>query len=119
MLFTLPPNTTHVSQPLHKGCFGPLKIEWKKVCHNYFVKEGQVVTHYTFSRLFSEAWMRSMTVKNILSAFRVTGIYPLDQSKLTGLGESDPTSESLELQSFNPMISRSPFARKYAKVHIF
>ena len=25
VLFTLPPNTTHVSQPLDKGCFGPLK----------------------------------------------------------------------------------------------
>ena len=114
VLFTLPPNTTHVSQPLDKGCFGPLKIEWKKVCHK-LVKEGQVVTHYTFSRLFSEAWMRSITVKNILSGFCVTGIYPLDQSKLTGLGESDPTSESLELQSFNPIISRSPFARKVCK----
>ena len=63
--------------------------------------------------------MRSMTIKTILSGFHVTGIYPLNWRKLTGLGESDPTSESLELQSFNPMISRSPFARKYAKVHIF
>ena len=78
VLFTFPPNTTHVSQPLDKGCFGPLKIEWKKICHDNLVKEGQVVTRYTFSRLFSEAWMRSMTIKNILSGFRVTGIYPLN-----------------------------------------
>ena len=28
LLFTLPPNTTHLSQPLDKGCFGPLKLEW-------------------------------------------------------------------------------------------
>ena len=71
MLFTLPPNTTHVSQPLDKGCFSPLKIEWKKVCHDYLVREGQVVTRYTFSRLFSEVWIHSMTIKNILSGFRV------------------------------------------------
>ena len=45
----------------------------------------------------------------------LTGIYPLDRSKLTGLGESNPTSESLELQSLNPMISRSPFSRKVCK----
>jgi len=25
ILLTLPPNTTHVTQPLDKGCFGPLK----------------------------------------------------------------------------------------------
>ena len=77
LLFTLPPNTTHVSQPLDKGCFGPLEIEWKKVCHNYFVKKGQVVTRYTFSRLFSEAWMCSMTIKTILSGFRVQVSIPL------------------------------------------
>jgi hypothetical protein len=35
ILFTLPPNTKHLSQPLDKRCFGPLKIEWKKVCHEY------------------------------------------------------------------------------------
>ena len=27
ILFTLPPNTTHIMQPLDKGCFGPLKSE--------------------------------------------------------------------------------------------
>ena len=26
ILFTLPPNTTHLTQPLDKGCFGPLKV---------------------------------------------------------------------------------------------
>ena len=33
VVFALPPNTTHVSQPLDKGCFGPLKAAWKNVCH--------------------------------------------------------------------------------------
>ena len=30
LLFTLPP---HISQPLDRGCFAPLKTNWKKVCH--------------------------------------------------------------------------------------
>ena len=30
ILFTLPPHTTHLTQPLDKGCFGPLKM-----CHRY------------------------------------------------------------------------------------
>ena len=46
--------------------------------------------------------MHSMTIKNILSRLCVTGIYPFNRSKLTGLGKSDPTSESLELPSFQP-----------------
>ena len=106
VLFTLPPNTTHIAQPLDKGCFGPLKTEWKKVCHDYLVTEGRVVTRYSFSKLFSKAWMQSMTMRNILSGFLVTGICPLDRTKLTG---KDETRELMEKIPFNPMISHSPF----------
>ena len=28
IVFALPPNTTHISQPIDKGCFGPLKEAW-------------------------------------------------------------------------------------------
>jgi len=31
ILFALPPNTTHISQPLDRCCFGPLKEAWKQV----------------------------------------------------------------------------------------
>ena len=29
IIFTLPPNTTHLTQPLDKGIFGPFKMHWK------------------------------------------------------------------------------------------
>ena len=38
ILMALPPNTTHLTQPLDKGTYGPLKIEWRKVCHEYVVQ---------------------------------------------------------------------------------
>ena len=41
ILFTLPPNTTHLSQPLNKGVFGPFKAHWKLVCHDYLVSENK------------------------------------------------------------------------------
>ena len=54
ILFALPPNTTHISQPFDKGCFSPLKEAWKQVCHNFLTANpGMVVTRYQFSRLFS------------------------------------------------------------------
>ena len=34
ILFCLPPHSTHLTQPLNKGCFGPLKSAWKEVCHS-------------------------------------------------------------------------------------
>ncbi len=96
VLFALPPNTTHLSQPLDKGCFGPLKLEWQRVCHEFMSKNpGKVVTRYSFSELFSEAWMRTMTIKNISAGFRVTGIYPLDRSKLSPLDGNDDAALSL------------------------
>ena len=35
---------------------------------------------YEFSELLSEAWGQSMTVKNITSGFKVTGVYPVDRN---------------------------------------
>ncbi len=32
IIFCLPPNSTHVAQPLDKGIFGPLKVAWRDVC---------------------------------------------------------------------------------------
>lgn len=84
VVFTLPPNTTHLTQPLDKGVFGPLKSIWKDVCHSFLVSHpGRSITKYDFSRLFGEAWIKAMTPKNILSGFAVTGICPLDRNALS------------------------------------
>lgn len=82
MLFVLPPNTTHITQALDRGCFGPLKTEWRNVCHQFFVDNpGRTnITVYDFCGLFSKAWTKSFTMKNIQSSFRVTGICPFSRS---------------------------------------
>ena len=67
ILFALPPNTTHWSQPLDKGVFGPLKVAWRRVCHTYLSKNpGIVVTRHVFSQLLNSAWHDSMTIVKIL-----------------------------------------------------
>ena len=77
ILFVLPPHSTHITQPLDKGCYSPLKIHWRQVCHDFYSKHpGRVVTVYDFSELFSAAWLAAMTGKNIISSFRNTGICP-------------------------------------------
>ena len=44
IIFTLPANTTHLAQPLDRGCFGPLKQAWKQVCHDFCISNpGRVV----------------------------------------------------------------------------
>ena len=82
ILFTLPPNTSHLTQPLDKGCFGPLKGEWRKTCHDFMAKNpGKVVSRYSFCSVFAIAWLQAMSMKNIIAGFRVTGIFPVDRSK--------------------------------------
>ena len=81
VLFILPPITTHLTQPLDKGCFGPLKSKSSELCHKYMAKNpGKVVNQFVFSELLHEAWTDAMTSLNIKARFRTTGIYPLDQN---------------------------------------
>ena len=89
-MFGLPPHTSHATQPLDKGPFSPLKQAWRAVCFEFL--PGKVITRFSFSRLFSEAWARSMVMKNITAGFRCTGIYPLDRSVLV-VPDDDPSLE--------------------------
>jgi len=79
VLLTLPPNTT---QPLDKGIFGPLKSEWRKVCHEFTVKNpGKLLTLCQFSTQFAKPWTNSMTIKNLMASFHTTGLFPVDRCK--------------------------------------
>ena len=67
VVIALPPHTTHIAQPLDKGCFPPLKTAWRQVCHTFLSSNpGRTVTRYDFSRLFSEAWFKATTAPNII-----------------------------------------------------
>ena len=66
IMFVLPPHSTHLTQPLDCGCFGPLKTAWRNVCKEYLTLNSEkVTTRYQFSELFAKAWMQSMTMKNV------------------------------------------------------
>ena len=80
LIFALPPNTTHLTQPLDKGCFAPLKMHWKQICQSFTAKNrGRAITLYDFSSLFSEAWCKGMSAKNVMSGFKVCGVYPFNR----------------------------------------
>ena len=83
LIFCLPHHTTHLTQPLDKGCFGPLKMFWREKCQKFSSKyPGKVVRRHQLSALFGRTWLRSMTLSNIISGFCTTGICPFDQNAL-------------------------------------
>ena len=69
ILFTLPPNTTRLSQPLDRSYFGPFKVAWREaivisLCPTIQGKLYQL--RYSFSKIFNQA----MTSQNIVSGFK-------------------------------------------------
>ena len=96
VLFTLPPHTTHLTQPLDKGCFAPLKVEWRKRCQEFFAKNsGRVISRYDFNDIFREVWMHGMSIRNIISAFKTTGVYPFSREVIKKVA-------STKFSSFEP-----------------
>ena len=92
VVFCLPPNTTHVSQPLDSTCFRSLKAFWWEACNDYMCQNpGKVVTLYQFSKLFASAFMKAMTPRNITSSFRVTGVFPPNRKAIPIPGYSEAT----------------------------
>ena len=109
IMFVLPPHTTHLTQPLDKGCFGPLKQHWRRVCHNFMAKNpGRYVSRLDFSELFAEAWYQAMVMPNILASFRITGVCPFNRDAIKLPSENDKKHESLAEKSglgYIPLIS--------------
>ena len=95
VLFCIPPNTTHVSQPLDVSFFGPLKHHWTNVCHQFLSENpGASVTKLIFSSLFSQVWYKGIKPENIINGFRKTGVFPFNEEaiKVNELPSSDTES---------------------------
>ena len=112
VLFTLPPHTTHLTQPLDKGCFAPLKAEWRKRCREFFAKNpGQVISRYDFSDIFREVWMHGMSMQNnIISAFKTTGVYPFSRKVIQKVA-------STKFLSFEPKLLPSKSGLAYISLY--
>ena len=83
IIFALPPNTTHLTQPLDRACFSPLKTQWKQIVQAFVAHNHRPVGRYDFSSLFAHAWVNAMSMKNVMSGFRVCGICPFNREVLT------------------------------------
>ena len=97
LIFALPPNTTHISQPLDRSCFAPLKMAWRNACHEFSINNpGRAITQYDFSEIFAKSWYKAFSMNNIIDGFKVTGVCPFDRSvvkrHLTGLEDENITS---------------------------
>ena len=80
IIFCLPPHTTHLLQPLDNGVLSSLKDHWRKECQQFYAKNpGKVLNRHNFMQVFRPAWMKGLSMSNIMGCFRATGVYPVDR----------------------------------------
>lgn len=92
----LPPNTTHLTQPLDIAYFRPLKMKWRQIITDYKLSgPNKIIAKSDFPRL-----LKSLTMAlsengqgNLRSGFEKSGIYPLNREKVL---QRIPTNENLD-----------------------
>jgi len=80
ILLTIPPKTSHKLQPLDVSCYKPFKTSYNRAMDNWMRSNpGKTVTIYDIPELIAHAHLNGLTAQNIVSGFRSTGIFPLNQ----------------------------------------
>ena len=83
-ILCLPPHTAHAAQPLDVSFFGPLKKHWSSACHSVMAENpGRVVTKFSFSSLFSQAWYKAIKLETIVAGFQKVGVCPFNCSAIS------------------------------------
>jgi hypothetical protein len=76
-LVVLPPHTSHILQPLDVGLFGPLKRALSTEIDRLFRLDTRRIPRIEWTTAYITARSRAFTTRNVESAFRASGIYPL------------------------------------------
>ena len=109
LVVILPSHSTHRLQPLDVGLFSSLATYYTNELDK-LIADSQDFTRMTkqyFWRLFKPSWERAFCKMNILSAFKATGIHPLDASKVLDQIKRKTPSPLLEPTKATPTSLRA------------
>ena len=107
VILCFPAHISHIAQPLdHSSCFGGLKRKLRRDIRSY-LRAGYSLKVDHIAQLYTQARENTLTPKAIAAAFRETGLFPVDRSKLMSHGHLAPSmlsatsdQQELTLQSF-------------------
>lgn len=106
-LYRIVPNATHLMQPLDVGVFGPLKQRWHQVVRTHTRNSpGTPISKENFAEKLKEAFLLFYKPLTVTTAFRSSGIYPVDGTVITkqhvkpGITFSSVESVTVESKSY-------------------
>ena len=110
-LFCLPPHSTHLLQPLDVGLFGPLQHFYGIGIDDYFRDHGENFgfAPQRFLPIYLEARRKAYSLANIESAFRATGIVPLNSRILTKPRVNPEVQGELQVESI--LLEKTPYTK--------
>ena len=95
IVFVLPPNTTHLCQPLDVSPFNSFKVYWDQVCDTFMATHpGKIVTIHQFPSLFHQAWQKAMVPATVTARFKKVRVFPLNRKAIIIPGEIPCTSNT-------------------------
>lgn len=80
VMLSFPTHYSHKLQPLDRTVFGPLKKAVNRACDSWMVSNpGKSMTIYDIPGILTTAYPQAMTIQNIQSGCRTTGIWPFNR----------------------------------------
>lgn len=118
----LPPNSTHMTQPLDVAVFAPMKKVWRRVLDEYKAECASKSLRntsipkdkfgYLLSRVLEKGAINN--AKNIKAGFAACGIYPLDANRV--LSRLPPENNVGEVQAhFSHQLSEELKRTRYGE----
>lgn len=84
-LYALLKNATHLVQPADVGLFGPMKKSWYKSVREFSQRNpNSDINKRNFCSVFKRNWEDVKSPSVLVSAFRKSGIYPLNRNQASG-----------------------------------
>lgn len=114
-LMCLPPNLTHIMQPLDVSVFHPLKQAYTKILKEYKIDTlASNISKAVFPTLLSKLWDISFKPSHLCAGFKTTGIHPLDRKAISDerLRTGIPFRKSTEYQPTSSMSTASTSASR-------
>ena len=110
VLMVLPPHSSHLTQPLDVGVFGPLKTLMASALEPLISTELHRILKAEWLSAFVEAHDGAFSVQNIEAGFHGTGIFPYNLRKV--LDRVMPTiQDCIEIRPSTPTETTTPFTQ--------